>query len=209
MSDPAEGPLLAGDETANLLTVPNVVTAVRLLCIPLFIYLLFGAHLQTWAALLLALLGITDWVDGYLARRFNQVSAFGKILDPVADRILMLTAVISVAWVGAVPLWFAGATLLREVLVSAATLLLASLGAKRIDVLFVGKAGTFGLMVAYPSLLIAHGGATWQIFFSILGWSFGIVGLVLAWVALASYVAPARAALREGRAVRGRRRTQS
>ena len=104
MSDPAEGPLLAGDETAHVLTVPNVVTAVRLLCIPLFIYLLFGAHLQTWAALLLALLGITDWVDGYVARRFNQVSAFGKILDPVADRILMLTAVISVAWVGAVPL---------------------------------------------------------------------------------------------------------
>ena len=179
-----------------------MVTVIRLACIPLYLYLLFGRNDITAAAILLAVLGATDWVDGQLARRLSQVSSLGKILDPVADRVLMVTAIISVAWGGAVPWWFAGLTWAREVLVSAATLLLASLGAKRIDVLFIGKAGTFALMVAYPSFLIGHGDAAWQAWFRALGWSVGTVGLVLAWAALASYVGPARAALKEGRQAR-------
>ena len=100
-----------------------------------------------------------------MARRFHQVSTLGKILDPVADRILVGTAVIAVIVHHAVPLWFGVATLAREVLVSAAVLLLAALGAERIDVLWVGKAGTFGLMFAYPAFplrprerLLAHPG---------------------------------------------------
>jgi cardiolipin synthase len=186
----------------GILTAANVVTVVRLACIPVYVYLLFGRHNTTAAAILLAVLGATDWVDGQLARRLSQVSSVGKVLDPVADRVLMVTAIITVAWVGAVPWWFAGLTLAREVLVSAATLLLASLGAKRIDVLFIGKAGTFALMVAYPSFLIGHGDAAWQAWFRGLGWSVGIIGLVLSWAALVSYVGPARTALREGRRAR-------
>ena len=126
---------------------------VRLLCIPLFLWLLFGAHEQTAAAILLAVLGATDWVDGYVARRFGQVSTLGKVLDPAADRLLVGTAVISIMVYGAVPLWFGIATIAREVLVSVMVLPLASLGAARIDVLWVGKAGTFGLMFAYPTFL--------------------------------------------------------
>ena len=141
----------------RVLTVPNPITAVRLACVPVFLWLLFGAHRQTDAAILLAVLGATDWVDGFVARRWRQVSTLGKVLDPVADRILVGTAVIAVIVHGAVPLWFGVATLAREVLVSAAVLLLAALGAERIDVLWVGKAGTFGLMVAYPTFLLAHG----------------------------------------------------
>ncbi len=87
-----------------------------------------------------------------MARRYGQVSTFGKVLDPTADRILVGTAVISIMVYGAVPLWFGVATIAREVLVSVMVLLLASLGAARIDVLWVGKAGTFGLMFAYPDL---------------------------------------------------------
>ena len=188
----------------SALTLPNAVTLVRLCLIPVYCWLVFAEHRYTQAALLLALLGTTDWIDGQLARRLHQVSAVGKVLDPVADRILVLTAVISVAWVGAVPLWFAIATLAREVLVSGATLLLASLGAKRIDVLFVGKAGTFALMVAYPSFLFAWGPAGWQVLFSVIAWGFGLVGLVLAWIAAFSYVQPAREALAMGR--QGRQR---
>ena len=181
------------------LTAANAVTAVRLACIPLYPYLLFGRHTTLWAAILLAVLGATDWIDGQLARRLGQVSSLGKVLDPVADRLLMMTAIVSVAWVGAVPWWFAGLTLAREVLVSLATLTLASLGAKRIDVLFIGKAGTFALMVAYPSFLIGHGDASWQVVFQGLGWATGILGLALSWAALVSYVKPARNAFREGR----------
>ena len=186
----------------RILTVPNAITFVRLLCLPLFLWLLFGAHRQAAAAVLLAALGATDWVDGYVARRFGQVSTLGKVIDPVADRVLVGTAVISIVVYGAVPLWFGLATLVREVLVSVMVLLLASLGAARIDVLWVGKAGTFGLMFAYPSFLLGYGDAGWQEPIRVIAWVTGLVGLTLAWIAAASYVGPARAALRQGRAAR-------
>lgn len=186
----------------RIFTIPNVITMVRLLCIPLFLWLLFGLHEQTAAAILLAVLGATDWVDGFVARRYHQVSTIGKVLDPAADRILVGTAVISVLVYGAVPLWFGIATIVREVLVSAMVLLLASLGAKRIDVLWVGKAGTFGLMFAYPTFLLAYGGAGWQAPITVIAYVTGVTGLVLAWIAAWSYIAPARQALRDGRAAR-------
>lgn len=186
----------------RILTVPNLITLVRLACIPLFLWLLFGKHEQTAAAILLAALGATDWVDGYVARRFGQVSTLGKVLDPTADRLLVGTAVISVMVYGAVPLWFGIATIAREVLVSVMVVLLASLGAARIDVLWVGKAGTFGLMFAYPTFLLAYGGAGWQAPFTVIAYVTGITGLVLAWIAAGSYIGPARTALREGRAAR-------
>jgi cardiolipin synthase (CMP-forming) len=193
-----------GDEEGldRILTAPNVITLIRLLCIPLFLWLLFGAHRQTAAAILLAVLGATDWIDGYVARRFQQVSTVGKVLDPTADRILVGTAVVAVIIHGAVPLWFGIATIVREVLVSGVVLLLASLGASRIDVLWVGKAGTFGLMCSYPAFLLSYGTASWQEPVRVVAWIAGTGGLTLAWIAAASYVAPARTALREGRAAR-------
>jgi cardiolipin synthase len=186
----------------RILTAPNLITMVRLLCIPIFLWLLFGAHHQTAAAILLAALGATDWIDGFVARRYHQVSTFGKVLDPTADRILVATAVISVIVHGAVPLWFGIATIAREALVSVMVLFLAALGAARIDVLWVGKAGTFALMFAYPTFLLGHGTAAWQSPVRDIAWVVGIIGLTLAWVAAASYVVPARTALREGRAAR-------
>jgi cardiolipin synthase len=184
----------------RIVTVPNLITLVRLASIPVFIWLLFGAHRQTAAAILLACLGATDWIDGFVARRFHQVSTLGKVLDPVADRVLVATAVITIIIHGAVPLWFGVVTLAREVLVSLAVLLLASLGAKRIDVLWVGKAGTFALMFSYPAFLLGHGTAGWQGPIRDIAWVTGLIGLGLAWIAAASYVPVARQALSEGRA---------
>lgn len=183
----------------RVLTVANAVTAVRLACIPVFCWLLFGAGRQTAAAILLGVLGATDWVDGQLARRLHQVSTVGKVLDPTADRLLVGTAVISVIVHGAVPLWFGLLTIAREVLVSGIALVLAALGARRIDVLWIGKAGTFALMVAYPGFLISHGTAGWQEPFHVVAWVAGGVGIVLAWIAAAAYVVPARRALAAGR----------
>jgi cardiolipin synthase (CMP-forming) len=190
------------DGLDRILTAPNVITMLRLLCIPLFLWLLFGAHRQTAAAVLLAVLGATDWVDGYVARRYGQVSTFGKVFDPTADRLLVGTAVISIMVYGAVPLWFGLATIAREVLVSAMVILLAAMGAARIDVLWVGKAGTFGLMFAYPTFLLGYGDAGWQEPIRVIGWVTGLIGLALAWWAAGSYIAPARRALHEGRAAR-------
>ncbi len=186
----------------RIATVPNAITLVRLACIPLFVWLLFGTDRQTDAAVLLAVLGATDWVDGFVARRYGQVSTVGKVLDPVADRVLVVTAVIAIVVYGAVPVWFGVATLAREVVVSAAVLLLASLGATRIDVLWVGKAGTFALMFSYPAFLLGDGAAGWQEPIRVIAWVTGIIGLTLAWIAAGSYVPVARRALAEGRRAR-------
>jgi cardiolipin synthase len=117
----------------------------------------------------------------------------------MADRVLVATAVIAITVHGAVPVWFGVATLAREVLVSAVVLALAGMGARRIDVLWVGKAGTFALMFAYPAFLLADGPAGWQSVIRTIAWVTGLIGLVLAWIAAASYVGPARKALAEGR----------
>ena len=189
-------------ELGRVLTAPNLITLVRLLCIPIFLWLLFGLHHQTYAAVLLAVLGATDWIDGFVARRYHQVSTLGKVLDPAADRVLVGTAVIAVIVHGAVPVWFGVATLAREALVSVMVVLLAALGAARINVLWIGKAGTFALMFSYPAFLLSDGTASWQGPIRVVAWVCGVIGLVLAWSAAAGYVGPARDALRMGRAAR-------
>ena len=95
----------APQETTRIVTIPNVITLVRFAVLPLYLWLLFGLRSYIGAGLVLGALGATDWVDGRLARHLGQVSAVGKVLDPVVDRILMLTAVVTVVWVHAVPLW--------------------------------------------------------------------------------------------------------
>lgn len=199
MGSPPPG--VEADRTTELgiLTVPNAITMVRLLCLPVFVWLVFGAKEQTAAAIVLAVLGATDWVDGYVARRFHRVSTVGKVLDPTADRLLVGTAVVVIIIHHAVPLWFGVITLVREALVGLLVLVLAGLGAARIDVLWVGKAGTFGLMFAYPAFLLGHGTASWQDPIRAFAWVAGIGGLTLAWIAAAAYVRPARAALAAGR----------
>ena len=195
---------------ASWRTWPNLVTAVRLALLPVFLWLLFGTGHRALAAWLLAVLGGTDWVDGYLARRFGQVSELGKILDPVADRLLVITGLIAVAQAHGAPWWFAGLTLAREIIVSTLTVALAALGAARIDVLWWGKVSTFALMGAYPLFLLTtqNAGVTpfgWQHDIRLLAWGFGAVGLTLSWLVLAGYVRPALDALRRGRAGRATR----
>ncbi|MGH9080518.1 MAG: CDP-alcohol phosphatidyltransferase family protein [Acidimicrobiales bacterium] len=201
-ADEREGDDGREGDLGRVLTLPNAITMVRLTCIPLFCWLLFGAGLQSAAAVLLGGLGATDWVDGFVARRYHQVSTVGKVLDPVADRVLVVTAVVAITVYGAAPIWFGVATLVREVVVSVAVLLLASLGATRIDVLWVGKAGTFALMFSYPAFLLSDGGAAWQVPFHVFAWVSGIGGLALAWMAAGSYIPAARSALAEGRRAR-------
>jgi len=201
----ADGPGVDGqgvEHDAGLLTLPNVITIVRLSCLPLFLWLLFGAEDRAAAAWLLAALGATDWVDGYLARHLHQVSEVGKILDPVADRLLFFVGAGGIVIDGSVPLWFAVVVLVRETLVGVATLVLAGMGARRIDVTWFGKAGTFGLMVAFPLFLASHSDLSWADTAGVLAWVAGIPGLVLSLYAAVLYVPLARRALAEGRADR-------
>ncbi|MGH9035174.1 MAG: CDP-alcohol phosphatidyltransferase family protein [Acidimicrobiia bacterium] len=186
---------------SRILTVPNVVTVARLLFVPVFCWLLFGRDDRTAAAWLLAVLGCTDWVDGYLARRLGQVSELGKVLDPTADRILLGTVVVSLLIDGSVPVAVGVALLVREVLVSAAVLALAAAGARRIDVQWAGKAGTLALMVSLPLFMMGDPGP-WGWPADVIAWAFAVGGLALMWYAAFTYVPIARQALADGRAAR-------
>jgi cardiolipin synthase len=184
----------------GVLTIPNVVSIARLACVPLFLYLLFGRSNRAAAAYLLGALGATDWIDGYIARHFDQVSTVGKVLDPTADRVLLGVAIIAIMIDGSVPLWIGGLTLVREVLVSGAVVVLAALGARRIDVTWAGKAGTFAMMFAIPLFLGSHAdNLGWQGLAGFLAWAFVIPGIILSWYAAITYVPLALEAFREGR----------
>ena len=190
---------------AGLLTVPNLISIARLGCVPLFLWLLLGRDEPLLAGLLLAFLGATDWVDGYIARRFGQVSEIGKILDPTADRIMLLVAVLAIGVAGHVPWWFAGLTLAREGVVSILALVLGALGARRIDVTWWGKTGTFLLMFSYPLFLLAGAEGTLAESGWWLAWACGVPGLAISYYAAWGYLPIARAALADGRAARRQR----
>jgi cardiolipin synthase len=187
---------------AGPFTIPNLITLIRLLCIPLFLVLLFGYEDRVAAAILLAILGVTDWVDGYLARRLGQVSEVGKVLDPTADRILFLVAVFAMIIDGSVPMGFAIAVLAREIVVSVTVLILAAFGARRIDVTWWGKTGTFGLMVAFPLFLLAAGGTALSGLWETVAWIIGVPSLAISYYAAFTYIPLARRALADGRRAR-------
>ena len=193
----------AGDTNVNrILTVPNVITLVRLACLPLYLYLLLGRDNNEAAAVLLAALGATDWVDGYVARHFHQVSNLGKILDPVADRLLFFVGIGGILAVGAVPVVVAVIVLAREIVVGVTTVVLGLMGARRIDVTWFGKAGTFANMVAFPCFLGSHSTFTHADLLGVIAWITVIPGIVFSYIAAAMYVPLARKALAEGRADR-------
>ena len=188
---------------SRIWTIPNVISIIRLLCLPLFVWLLFGAEDRHAAAWLLGGLGATDWIDGWIARRFDQVSELGKLLDPVADRLLFLVGVTAIWIDGSVPWWIAFLTLVREGLVSVVALIIGALGARRIDVTWWGKTGTFLLMFAFPLFLVGNSDAGWADVGEVLAWICAVPGLAIHWYSAAGYVPAARDALREGRAARG------
>jgi len=192
------------DGLDRIFTIPNLLSLIRLCMIPVFVWLLFGRDNRFGAALLLAVLGCTDWIDGFIARRFNQVSTLGKILDPAADRLLLGTAVISLLIDGSVPAIVAWPVIIRETLVSATVVILAAMGAKRIDVTWAGKKGTFALMAAFPLFLVgADEAVSWNDEARILAWICAVVGLAFSYYAAARYVPVARQALADGRTVKG------
>jgi len=182
------------------LTIPNGFTLLRLCCIPVFLYLLFGRDNRAAAAWLLGGLGATDWVDGWLARRLDQTSEFGKMFDPTADRLLFIIGIGGIIVDGAAPLWFAWAVVIREVLfggtVAVATL---AFSMKRFDVTWWGKTATFLLMFAVPAFMLGASTFPGHRAFEIAGWILGIPGLLLSYYTAVAYIPTIRASLREGR----------
>ena len=186
----------------QVLTVPNLVSVLRLGCVPVFCVLLLGMGNRTGAGILLGVLGATDWVDGYIARRFDQESELGKILDPTADRLMFLAAVVVMMVDGSVHAAFGVAMLVREAVVSLATVVLGAMGARRIDVTWTGKTATFGLMFALPLLLLGVSSVGGGAALRGVGWGLGIPSLALSYYAAVEYIPRARQALADGRSDR-------
>lgn len=186
----------------RLLTAANIVTLSRLLLIPVFLYLLFTMEAPAAAAVVLGVMGATDWFDGKIARRLDQVSELGKILDPAADRLVLIVGVVAVTVDSSVPAWISVPVLVREPIMFIAVPVLALLGARRIDVTWYGKAGTFALMAGIPLLLLGASTVPGAEVARALGYLCSVPGLALSYYAAALYVPMARRALREGRAAR-------
>jgi cardiolipin synthase len=202
-----EGTGVGEVEIDRILTVPNLITTVRLLCLPLFLYLLFGRDAYAWAGLTLGALGATDWVDGYVARRFHQTSTFGKMYDPTVDRLMLVAAIIScmVAIDDVGFRVYASIVTVREVVVGGFVATITLLGAKRMDVTWWGKVATFANMCAFPWFLFAHE-PSWsdgvRTAWEVAAWGAAIPGVVFSLLAAGQYFRVGPAALREGRAAR-------
>ena len=184
----------------NAFTVPNLISILRLAAVPLFVWLLIGENRPLAAAALLGILGATDWVDGWIARRFNQVSELGKVLDPTADRIMFLVAVFTMIIDESVAVWFGILTLVREGVVAIAALILGALGARALKVTWVGKTSSFGLMFAFPLFLLStavDGGQSTT--YEVIAYVIGVPSLALHYIAAFGYIPLAITALREER----------
>jgi CDP-diacylglycerol--glycerol-3-phosphate 3-phosphatidyltransferase len=161
----------------RVLTVPNALSAVRLLLIPVFAYLLLVAHANGWAVAILLFSGASDWADGKIARLLNQSSRLGVLLDPAVDRLYMVTVPVLLAVSGLVPWWFVIVLVVRDGLLTAALPLIRSRGVPALPVMYIGKAATFALMSGFPLVLLGTWDALWSRVVGACGWAFLIWGL--------------------------------
>lgn len=169
-------------------TVPNLFTFLRLLCVPVLIWLIVGTDRYYAAAVVLAVLGATDWVDGYLARLLRQQSKFGRVFDPTVDRILFTVAMVAMLIEGVGPAWFLIAVFAREALVSIAAIYVAIRGVRTVKVSWWGKVATFGLLFALPLFLAAASEPSGEAVYRALAWIIGLPSLALSWVSGFGYL---------------------
>lgn len=172
----------------RVLTVPNALSAIRILLIPAFVVLILDEDTRLAGFILLAAVVSTDWVDGYLARRTGQVTELGKLLDPLADRLAMAAALITFVATDLLPLWAALVILVRDAAVLGAAILLALTGGPRIEVRPIGKYATFTLMWGLPMIAWGNAGLPIDDLARVLGWVWFPVGAIEYYAAAAAYV---------------------
>lgn len=180
----------------RILTVPNILTVVRFLGVPLFMWLVLGVHEYGWAVAVLAIMGSTDWVDGYVARRFDQTSRLGRILDPAADRLALIAVAVTLVLAGVVAWWYLAALLVPDLILGTASLLYFR-SHPDLPVSVVGKVRTALLLVGTPLLVLSEltGGPA----LAVTAWILLGLGLVGHWIAAIGYFS---AIIRKGRPVR-------
>jgi cardiolipin synthase (CMP-forming) len=177
-------------------TVPNVLSFFRLLLIPVFAVLLVTEQ-YGWAVLVVAFSSFTDFVDGYIARHFNQITRLGQLLDPAADRLFILTTLLGLGWVGVLPWWFVAAIIGRDLLLVVLGVVLANHRYGPLPVHHLGKMGTFAILFAMPVILLATAIPETAWIALPLGWAAGIWGVFLYWWAGVAYALQAARLIRD------------
>jgi cardiolipin synthase len=203
--DPAAPPVVTpavvnrDDLSDRVLTLPNLLSAVRLLGVPLFLWLLLGPQSDGWAVLVLALSGVTDWADGALARALGQSSRLGALLDPAADRLYIVATLVAFVLRDVVPLWVVAVLLGRELVLGVTLLVLRRDGWPPLQVHYLGKAATFLLLYAFPLLLLADGAGTAAAVARPIAYALTVWGAALYVLAGVFYVVQAAGLLAAGR----------
>ena len=162
-------------------TLPNVISALRLLGVPVFLWLVLVPEADVLALLVLVLSGVTDYLDGYLARRLDQTSRLGEILDPVADRLYILAVVVGLGFREIIPWWTVLILPARDAFLWCLVPLLRTRGYSALPVHFLGKAATFNLLYAFPLLLLGDGEGVVARLADVFGWAFALWGIGLYW----------------------------
>lgn len=184
----------------GIATWPNLITFLRLCCLPIFLWLLLVQEERGYASLILGCLGATDWVDGWVARRFNQVSEFGKKFDPTADRIMFVVTLVAIMIDGSAPWWFCLLVLLREAVFGAIVAVLTLFfSMERFDVSYLGKWATFILMFVFPGFVMGESGIPGAELFTVFAWIAGPIGLVLSYYTAFTYIPVIKQSLAAGR----------
>ncbi|MET0703955.1 MAG: CDP-alcohol phosphatidyltransferase family protein [Mycobacterium sp.] len=177
-----------GGTNDRVLTVPNVLSVLRLVLIGVFVYLLLGTHSYGWAVAVLMASGASDYADGKIARMMNQSSRLGELLDPAVDRLFMIIVPISFAIAGLVPWWIIVVLIVRDLLLAAMLPVLRSRGLTALPVTYIGKAATFALMSGFPLILLGQWDALWSRVIGACGWAFLIWGIGMYLWAFVLYV---------------------
>jgi cardiolipin synthase len=184
------------ESSRRLLTIPNILSAARIALIPVFVMLLLDGDTRVPGFVLLWVLVATDWVDGFIARRTGQVTELGKVLDPLADRLILAAALITFVRVDAIPLWAALLVLVRDALVLTAGIVLGARGI-RIAVRPIGKYATFTLCWGIGLVASSNFGFVMDDVAAVIGWVWFVVGVIEYYVATVAYVGDVRDALRQ------------
>ena len=193
------GAVARADQQGRILTVPNAISVARLAGVPVFLWLVLGPQADGWAVALLIVAGLSDWLDGVIARAWNQQSRLGQVLDPAADRLYIAATLIGLAIRGIIPWWLVALLVARELVLGAALLVLRRHGYGPLQVSLVGKTATLCLLYAFPLLFLGSHAGTAALVARVVGWAFAIWGTALYWWAAVLYLEQTR---RLGAAVR-------
>ncbi|MDF2146944.1 CDP-alcohol phosphatidyltransferase family protein [Knoellia sp. p5-6-4] len=183
----------------RVLTLPNVLSVLRLIGVPVFLWAILAEH-DVIALVTLMLSGVSDYLDGKIARHFGLVSRVGQLLDPLADRLYIATTLFGLAWRDVIPWWLVAVLVSREVLLAAVLAVIKRYGQTGLPVHFVGKAATFNLLYAFPLLLLGEGQSTFAEWALPVGWAFAWWGTSLYWLAGVMYIVQARQVVLSARA---------